>query len=257
MRTRKLPRLVRTEDLPSYFLSNGITYAAVGSLQLGFGKGNEQYQLYPYPGPADDETMAVFCEVHTENFFEVETGPHIGIGMRGPVKDDPHRGRGLAIGILASHMINPDDPENPVQLFKGCPAPPGGPSFFIEDFSKNDGIAPIADWQLSLGQLLPQLQANNIYRIDVHVSLGNVWAGVWEVIKRQSGDGVVERDYLFLGQVACSDEAPAYSGNPGLPCPESAPDHGRGNVFIASAFADPETKSWVDNIYIAHWKNQK
>jgi len=256
MKYQQQPRLVRTEDLPSHFLANNIAYVSAGSLTLGFGKGNDQYRLYPYPGPADDETMAVFCEVHTEDFFEADSGPHIGIGMRGPVKDDPHRGRGLAIGILASHIIDPDDPENPVLLFKGCPGPPGGPSCFIEDFSINDGIAPIEDWQLSLGKCLPQLQGNSTYRIDVHVSLGNVWAGVWKVTSKQSDADLAEREYTFLGQVACSDEAPGYSGQPGLPCPESAPDRGRGNVFIGSAFADPETSSRVDNIYIAHWKNQ-
>ena len=37
--------------------------------------------------------------------------------------------------------------------------------------------------------------------------------------------------------------------------PEGALDRGRGNAFIGSAFADPETKSWMDNVYIAHWKN--
>ncbi len=255
MKSRNIPRLVPTEDLPAHFQTNEIAYSDEGSLKLGFGHGNKQYFLYPYPGPAVDETMAVFCEWHTEDFFEVDTGPHFAIGMRGPVEDDPHRGRGIAIGILASHVSNPDDPDHPIELFKGCPGPPGGPSFFLEDFSINDGIAPIRDWQLSLGQDLPQLQGNGVYRIDVHVSSGHVWAGVWKVTFKQAADGESERHYTFLGQSACSDEAPGYSGNSDAPCPQEEQDRGRGNVFIGPGFADPESKSWVDNIYIAHWKN--
>ena len=255
MKSRELPRLVPTEDLAAFFRSNGIAFTAVPQLSLGFGYGNDQYFLYPYPGPADDETMGIFFEWHTEDFFAVDTGPHLAIGLRGPVKEDPHRGRGLAIGILASQVSNPDDPDHPVQLFRGCPDPPGGPSFFIEDFSLNDGVAAISKWQLSLGQHLPQLQGNGIYRVDIHVSLGCVWAGVWKVTKKPSVDGVVTRNYTFMGQAICSDEGPGYSGNPGSPCPLEAPDRGRGNAFIGSGFADPETRSRVENIYIAHWKH--
>ena len=250
------PRLVPTDELASYFLSNRIAHTAMGSLNLGFGDGNKQYHLYSYPGPADDETMGVFCEWHTEDFFEVDSGPHVAIGMRGPVKKDPHRGRGIAIGILANQVDNPGDPDHPVQLFRGCPDPPGGPSFFIEDFTSNDGITAISEWQLSLGQCLPQLQGNGIYRIDIHVSIGCVWAGVWKVTKKRSVDGVTERNYTFLGQTVCSDEAPGFSGDANSPCPEHPLDRGRGNAFIGSGFANPETRSWMDNVYIAHWKNQ-
>jgi hypothetical protein len=192
LKTFDPPRLIPTGDLPSYFQSNGIAFKAVDPLGLGFGHGNKQYRLFSYPGPADDETMALFCEWHTEDFFEVDTGPHVAIGMRGPIEDDPHRGRGLAIGILANEVSDPDDPDHPVPLFKGCPDAPGGPSFFIEDFSLNDGVAPIRKWQLSLGHDLPQLQGNGIYRIDIHVSLGQVWVGVWKVTQtpiRRPGRG--------------------------------------------------------------------
>lgn len=252
MKIREPPRLVHTHDLPSYFRSKGIAYTAAGPLKLGFGHGNDQYQLYTYPCPAD-ETMGIFFELYTEDFFEVDSGPHVGIGLRGPVKEDPHRGRGLAIGILASHINNPEDPDRVMQLFKGCPGPPGGPSLFIEDFSKNDGIAPISEWQLSLGRALPELQGYGIYRIDIKVSRDHVWAGVWKVTKHRSVGGKAKQSYTFLGQVACSDAAPGYSGIAGSPCPENILDRGRGNAFIGSAFADPETKAWVDNIYIAHW----
>ena len=256
MKTGNPPRLVPTEELSSYFTGNDIPHQGMGSLKLGFGRGNDQYRLYAYPGQMDNETMGVFCEWHTENFFEHDTNPHIGIGLRGPVKDDPHRGRGLAIGILANKWINPEDPEHPVPLFKGCPDPPGGPSFFIEDFSINDGTAPINEWQLSTGKKIPQLKGRGIYRLDVHVSRYQVWAGVWKVSKKQSISGETLSEYIFLGQASCADDGPGYSGNPGSPCPESALDRGRGNMFIGSAFADPDTRSWVDSIYIAHWKNR-
>jgi hypothetical protein len=213
MNTRKQPRLVPTGELASYFRSNGIAFTTVPQLSLGFGQGNDQYCLFPYPGPADDETMGIFFEWHTEDFFAVDSGPHLAIGLRGPLKEDPHRGRGLAIGILASQVSNPDDHDHPVQLFRGCPDPPGGPAFFIEDFTLN------------------------------------------KVTKKSSVDGVVTRNYTFMGQAICSGEGPGYSGNPGSPCPQEAADRGQGNAFIGSGFADPETRSRVDNIHIAHWKN--
>jgi hypothetical protein len=255
MQNQKLPRLVPTEKLAAYFQSRGIAYQSAGSLNLGFGHGNDQYRLYSYPAPADDETMGLFCEWHTEDFFEVDSGPHVAIGLRGPVVEDPHRGRGLAIGILASEVENPEDPEHPIQLFKGCPGAPGGPSFFVEDFSRNDGMAPISQWQLSLGKHLPRLQGHGVFRIDIHVAKGHVWAGVWKVTISQTAGGPDQREYTFLGQVACSDKGPGFSGDPAAPCPQDIDDRGRGNVFIGSGFADPDTNSRVENIYIAHWKN--
>ena len=255
MTSLEQPRLVPTEDLKSYFRSRGIAYSAEDHLGLGFGKGNDQYRLYSYPAPAGDETMGLFCEWHTEDFFEVDSGPHVAIGLRGPAEEDPHRGRGLAIGILASRVNNPEDPENPIPLFRGCPDPPGGPSFFVEDFTQNDGVAPISKWQLSDGRHLPRLQANGVFRIDIHVSRGCVWAAVWKVTNKPSIDGASQRHYCFLGQVTCTVDAPGFSGNPASPCPENEHDRGRGNAFIGSGFANPETRSWIDNIYIAHWKN--
>ena len=254
MKTRTPHQLIPTEDLRSHFLSNGIAYITTEPLDLNFGHGNDQYRLYPYPAPADNETMGIFFEWHTGDFFNIDTGPHLGVGLRGPVENDPHRGRGLAIGILASHMYDPQNPDQAIPLFKGCPDPPGGPSFFIEDFSRNDGIRPIKDWQLSLGHELPLLRANSIYRIDIHVSSNHVWAGVWQVLNKQTTEGTSKRSYAFLGQADCSEDAPGYSGNLTAPCPETKLDRGRGNAFIGSAFADPETTSRVDNIYIAHWK---
>jgi len=249
----KTPQLVATGDLPSHFLSNGIRHTSHTPLNLNFGQGNDQYHLYSYPCPAPGETMGIFFEWHTEDFFAVETGPHLGVGLRGPVKEDPHRGRGLAIGILASHMNNPDDPEHPIPLFEGCPGPPGAPSFFIEDFSGNDGIAPIRDWQLSKGQPLPSLQGYHTYRIDIHVSADNVWVGIWQVTEHQNTGGTGHRSYVFLAQATCSKEASA-AGGATSPCPQAILDRDRGNAFIGTAFADPETRSWVDNIFIANWR---
>jgi hypothetical protein len=255
MNVKKPPRLVPTEELETYFLSGGIAFTTATPLKLGFGCDENQYKLYSYPAPADDETMAIFCEWHTEDYFEVDTGPHLAIGMRGAVTEDPHRGRGLAIGILAGNADNPDDPDHPFALFRGCPDSPGGPSFFIEDFTKCDGKTPISEWQLSRGQLLPELKGNGIFRIDVHVSRSGVWAGVWRVLENRSAEGGETRSYAFLGQTVCSIEEAGFDGETGPLCCEDPLDRGQGNVFIGTGFSDPETNSWVDNIYIAHWKN--
>jgi hypothetical protein len=242
------PRLIATNELSAYFRSRGIDYRSCDPTGLGFGQGNPQYRLYDYPGPADDETMGLFCEWHTADFFDVDTGPHVAIGLRGPVADDPHRGRGLAIGILASRLRDPANPDVTAPLFRGCPDWPGGPSFFVEDFSLNDGAAPIDSWQLSPGRPLPDLLGNGTYRIDIHVSKDHVWAGVWKVTENKTAEG--GRDYAFLGQVACSDTRLGFDGSP---CPEQAADRGRGNAFIGAGFADPDNHSFVDNIYLAHW----
>jgi hypothetical protein len=239
--------LVPTEELEAWFKVREIAYRACGSQPLGFGRGKPQYLLHDYPAPADDETMGLFCEWHTEDFFDVDSGPHVAIGLRGPVVDDPHRGRGLAIGVLASRMPAADRPGSWVPLFKGCPDYPGGPSFFVEDFSRNDGNAPIPAWQLSPGRHLPTLQGSGVYRIDIHVSRDRAWAGVWQVMNTGQG----ERQYRFMDQVSCSDRAGDFSGTPGFELPE---DRGRGNAFIGAGFTDPDNRSWVDNIYLAHWK---
>ena len=148
------------------------------------------------------------------------------------------------------HRVSKNDETGDfIPLFKGCPDPPGGPSFFIENFTLCDGVAPISAWQLSYGQSLPRLKANGIYRIDIHVSWGSVWAGIWEVTEKQSADGEASREYIFLGQSACSNE------HSGPVCHEDESDRGQGNAFIGTGFSDPDTNSRVENIYIAHWKN--
>lgn len=243
----RLPRLVPTEELERWFRSRGIAFRACGSVGLGFGEGKPQYRFYDYPAPADDEIMGLFCEWRTEDFFDVDTGPHVAIGLRGTVEQDPHRGRGLAIGVLACRMPSEEDSTAWVPLFSGCPDWPGGPSFFVEDFSLNDGKTPIEAWQLSPGRALPGLVGNGLYRIDIHVARANVWAGVWKIT--ESADGL--REYHFMDQVACSDRTPRFSGSP---CHELAEDRGRGNAFIGAGFADPANRSRVENVYLAHWK---
>jgi hypothetical protein len=200
--------------------------------------------------------MGLFCEWHTGNFFEVDSGPHLGIGLRGPVKEHPHRGRGLAVGILASQMGDPDNPDNVVPLFKGCPDWPGGPSFFLEDFTVNDGSTAIEKWQLSLGKHLPHLHGNGVYRIDIHVSWDKVWAGIWKVEKTRSPEGLLTPDYAFMGQAFWPDEGTGVGAHFKSSYPEDINDRGHGNVFIGSGFADPENNARVDNIYIAHWRNK-
>jgi len=248
METRTPPRPVPTEQLVAYFQSKGIAYQALGSLNLGFGEGKDQYCLYPYPAPLDDETMGLFCEWHTEDYFEVDTGPHVAIGMRGSVETDPHRGRGLAIGILANRTSDPNDPDKPVELFKGCPEPPGGPSFFIEDFTVCDGKTPISEWQLSLGKPLPGLKGYGVYRIDIHVSKDGVWAGVWQVTD------IPMRAYTFLGETFCPDTSAGFGNTLKNKGCEDVSDQGRGNAFIGTGFSDPNTRSFMNNIHIAHWK---
>lgn len=255
MKYRTPPRLVPTETLAAWFASSGITFSELESLELGFGHGVEQYRFYPYPAPADDETMGVFCEWHTEDYFEVDSGPHIAIGMRGPVVEDPHRGRGLALGILANRTANPNDPDHPIPLFQGCPDPPGGPAFFIEDFTVCDGKAPICQWQLSCGQALPALQGYGIYRIDIHVSRDSVWAGVWQVRTSHSEDGQMTREYTFLAETCCPDTNAGSSKSLIGKGGEDVQDRGKGNAFIGTGFSEPKTRSRIENIFIAHWKN--
>ena len=98
------------------------------------------------------------------------------------------------------------------------------------------------------------MQGNSIYRIGVQVSLDRVWIDVWQVIEKRSLEGKVIRDYVLLGQADSPDEGLEIDGNTGLSGQEYNHDRGRGNAFIGSGFADPETRSWIDNIYIAHWK---
>ena len=76
------PRLIPTEDLEAWFRTRGITYRACGSQPLGFGHGQPQYRLHEFPAPRDDETMGLFCEWHTEDFFDVDSGPHVAIALR-------------------------------------------------------------------------------------------------------------------------------------------------------------------------------
>ena len=85
----------------------------------------------------------------------------------------------------------------------------------------------------------------------MHVSREQVWAAVWMLSDNPDDpDGAT-----FLAQTSGSAEMPASSGDPEAPCPELPDDRGVGNAFIGTGFSDPDTRSWIDHIYIAHWKN--
>jgi hypothetical protein len=114
----------------------------------------------------------------------------------------------------------------------------------------------VRDWQLSAGQDLPELRGNCIYRIDIHVSRDLVWAGIWQVKINRTGIAEAARAYHFLGQATGPDSefSPGFN-HAGKGC-ENVSDRGRGNVFIGTGFSDPHTRSRVENIYFAHWKNQ-
>ncbi len=244
-----IPLFVPSDELPDYFSNNALGWQRQAKLDLGFGQGNDAYRLWSYPAPANDETMGIFFEWHTEDYFKPGSSPHVAIGLRGPVVDDPHRGRGLAIGILSSHMPDPQNPEKMLELFSGCPPYPGGPAFFIEDFTINEGTAPAVEWQFSPGRHLPELRNNRCYRVDVHVSKDQVWAGVWMLSDNSN-------EVKFLGQNSCSGDMPASRASSEGPCPELPEDRGVGNAFIGTGFSDPKTSSWIDRIHIAHWKNR-
>lgn len=248
MRQSDIPLFVPSEELPDYFSKQALGWQRQEKLCLGFGHGNDAYRFWQYPAPLDDETMGIFFEWHTEDYFKAGTSPHVAIGLRGPLVDDPHRGRGLAIGILSSHMPDSQNPNQMVSLFSGCPSYPGGPAFFIEDFTINEGTAPAVAWQFSPGKHLPGLKNECCYRVDVHVSKDHVWAGVWLL----SG---IAKEAKFLGQNSCIGDMPASKGNTDAPCPQLPEDRGVGNAFIGTGFSDPQTRSWIDQIHIAHWKN--
>jgi hypothetical protein len=245
-----LPPLIPTDELTTHFAAQRIACKSCGDLELGFGAGNPHYRLYDYPAPASDETMGVFFEWHTEDFFSV-TGGHLAVGLNGPLPDDPHRGRGLAIGHFAGWIPDPDQPGKRLAQFPGCPGHPGGPSMFLEEFTVNEGRAAAREWQLTPGRQMDQLVDGRIYRIDIHVSRTNVWAGVWQK-HMSSRSGAIA--YTFLDQVSCRDRLPFDDQRPAPPCHRHPDDRDCGNAFIGTAFADPETRSCVRHIHIAHWQ---
>ena len=119
---------VPARDLEAFFRQQGIRFERQPRLELGFGEGYPQYRFMEYPLPGPGQTMAICFEWHTADFFDSPDGPHLAVGIRGPIEEDPHRGRGLAIGILAGDTPDPADPHGRQPLFEGCPPFPGGPS---------------------------------------------------------------------------------------------------------------------------------
>lgn len=240
------PSPVRTDDLASWFRRHSIPYRELGALDLGFGEGRPQYRLYDHPAPRDGETVGLFLEWSTTDFFDTPEGPHLALGLRGPVPDDPHRGRGLAIGIFANRTTGPDGSD--VELFAGAPEPPGGPGMFLEEFTVNDGHRPIHEWQLSRCRALPGLTGHRRYRIDLAASRASVEASVWEIL----ADGT----YRFLDRTSGALHPPR-NGRPAPSSAEDPGDRGVGNAFIGTAFTRPDTRSRIDALYLAHWPDGK
>jgi hypothetical protein len=246
MKDLNMPEPVPTACLAGHFREAGVPFVRHGRLDLGFGEAMPQYRFFEYALPGPGQTMGMFFEWHTADFFDAASGPHLAVGLRGPLQHDPHRGRGLAIGILASHAPDPAEPGRRLPLFAGCPEPPGGPAFFLEDFSINEGTAPVESWQLSCCKHAAKLRNDRCYRIDLHVSSDTAWAGVWLV----EDSGAV---YIPMGQTHCGECGPGAYADGSRPCPELPEDRGVGNAFIGTGFADPSNRSWIDNLYIAHW----
>jgi hypothetical protein len=122
---------------------------------------------------------------------------------------------------------------------------------FLEEFTVNEGTAAARDWQLTPGRQIDELCNERVYRIDIHVSSSNVWAGIWlKQASSQSGSGA----YTFLDQVSCMGTESFDDGRVPPSCHVYPQDRGCGNAFIGTAFADPETRSTVREIHIAHWR---
>ena len=122
---------------------------------------------------------------------------------------------------------------------------------FLEEFTVNEGRAAAREWQLTPGRQMDELGDGRVYRIDIHVSRTNVWAGVWlKYMSPRSGAS----EYTFLDQVSCLDRPSFDDKRAGPPCHRHPEDRDCGNAFIGTAFADPETRSSVRHIHIAHWQ---
>jgi hypothetical protein len=241
------PRLVASHDLAGHFRQHGMVFAQHPPLALGFGHGRDQYRLYEFGLPHEQGTMGIFFEWHTADFFAAPENAHLAIGLRGPLASDPHRGRGLAVGMFSGDTRDAQGKRQP--LFAGCAPAPGGPAMFIEEFTVNEGRQPIAAWQLSQAQALPQLRGDAVYRVDIHVSPGAVWAAIWQ--RHGSRD---QPGYRFLAATGTHLHPPAWSG--GRLHPASGlhkEDRGVGNAFIGNGFARPDNRSTIEQLHIAYW----
>ena len=236
-----------TAGLAQHFRRHGIAFRREPALQLGFGEGRPQYRLYDYPLPDRPCTMGMFFEWHTADFFDAPVNAHLAVGLRGPRADDPHRGRGLALGMLSASTRDATGAVLP--LFAGCAPPPGGPAMFIEEFTVNEGRAPIPDWQLSQARQLPGLGGSGVYRVDLHVSDTRVWAAIWQRL-----DGGEDSRYRFMAQTGTHLHPPLAGG--GRPHPASAlhsDDQGVGNGFIGCGFSRADNQSRIEQLHLAHW----
>lgn len=225
------PSPVPAGELSDWLTRHGIAHRRLPSLALGFGAGQAQYRLETYPDPGADGVVAMVFEWHTRDFFEAPQAAHIAAGLCGPLPEDPHRGRGLAIGVLSNRGSAPDGTS--IDLFQGCPDPPGGPSMFIEDFTINEGTRPPVEWQLSEGVLLPDLAGHRVYQVEIQVSRSAVWAGVWH------RDPAAVNGYRWLGETGCT----------GLPPEPGA----RVNAFIGQGWARDNNDSRIEHWTLCHW----
>ena len=59
-----------------------------------------------------------------------------------------------------------------------------------------------------------------------------------------------------MGQTDCPDTESGFAETAINSGGEDSLDRGQGNAFIGTGFSDPNTRSWIDNIYIAHGRNK-
>lgn len=237
------PEFIPTAALAGFFHQRHIAHRQYPRLALGFGVGRPQYQLFNYALPSDQCTMGLFFEWHTADYFDAPANAHLAVGCRGPLASDPHRGRGLALGMLSNAATN--EHGQAVPLFSGCADPPGGPALFLEEFTVNDGHHAINDWQLSEALQLPRLRGDAVFRVDLLVTRTGVEASVWE---RQG------QRYDWLGHRSTGLHPPAGRGvGPHPHAGLHEEDQGVGNAFIGNGFAREDNRSIIDSLFIAHW----
>ena len=238
------PTLVPGDALEAHFQQHALWHGPLDDIALGFGTGNPQYALIPCAAPGPTGVLGLFFEWHTRDFFQLAPGAHLAVGLDGPVEADPHRGRGLAIGHFAGTAPGEGDGER--RLFAGADPHPGGPAGFLEEFTVNEGTAPIHDWQLTPALPLPDLEDEAVVRVDIHVSARNTWAAAWRIDRETPS---------LLGHWSGRD-GPAFADGRTPPTPARDPsDNGVGNVFIGSAFGSPKTASVVRRGWLACWRD--
>jgi len=261
------PLVIEIERLALFFLQNNIYYERFPSHNS---EQDGDIHYMEYPDPADNETVGIFFEFHTGLTMQQNSGAHLGVLMRGTneitgtdneVEDALHRGRGIALGGLSR---------------LGCENSTG---LMIEDFSAPDGA------ELQHTVCLPtSMKDNTVYRIDIHASTSNVWAGIWEkkILPPIYADGDEYAilpdtgsmyEYVFFAEISCFN-TPSVNVGPGtppnlsaespLPCYEMngtvgqftdgrdvVDDSPYGNATIVVAYANSDWR--ISNVFMATW----